>query len=298
MGKTSTYDEWFFGAAIAPKVDESAHKGGDTMRQQKPQPLMLDGKPYYTLSSYEPVSLKVTISYVSDEDVDKALAQKVAGQGGTAHDCFNSQWIKAHFRGATSPAELRHGVRGELEQEAEAEAHDQAFNEAARLLAQRLLQEVPDDRIDEEAMALAERYYETRAGFSLRDLVESSPYSWDDIMPILRANAREVAECDAALDAYAREKHLRVTFDDISNYLGISLKDCAEMLAQARERGTYGTIRDATLRDKAGNYLLTQSKCEYHRQTRREAEAARLGRTGARKGRPRKQPKPPRLNLV
>lgn len=268
------------------------------MRQQKPQPLMLDGKHYYTLSSYEPVSLKVTVSYVTDEEVDKALAQKVASKGGTAHDTFNSQWIRAHFKGASSPAELRHGVRGELEQEAEAAAHDQAFNEAAKLLAKRLLQEVPDESIDREAMNLAERYYDGGAGISLRELIESSPYSWDDIAPMLRANAREIAECDAALDAYAREKHLRVTFDDFANYLGISLKDCGQMLAEARQRGTYSILRDATLRDKAGRYLLNQSKCEYHHQTRREAEAARAGRMGPRKGRPRKQPKPPRLSLV
>ena len=43
----------------------------------KPLPLMADGKPYYTLSSYDPVSVEVLVPLVTDDDIDAAIGDSI-----------------------------------------------------------------------------------------------------------------------------------------------------------------------------------------------------------------------------
>ena len=64
---------------------------------EKPQPLMVGDKAYYTLSSYDPVQVKVTVPLVTDADVTFALATLLAQMEATPEQLSDHEWFAQHF---------------------------------------------------------------------------------------------------------------------------------------------------------------------------------------------------------
>lgn len=284
------------------------------MHNQKPQALRLNGRPYYTLTSYAPVAVEAVVPYVSDDDVERVVIERARQLGGTRRSLFDPDWVRAHFPEAKERgvADVYAHARAQLEEEAQGVAHDQAFTRASHELAKRLCQEVSPEDVKSELRALLQRY-PLSAGGSVEEQLRRSGLSWQDLAPALEDEAREVAECGAALDAYARELHLTVTEEDFARFLDVQPDQVDELVASAKNRGTYDTLYRLTLRNKAGQHLLDRSKCTYHHQTRQEAEAARARRQrgaasgpaprsqkpgGASGGKASAPPSPPNLSLV
>lgn len=58
---------------------------------------MVNGRPRYTLSSYEPIEIDLLIRHVTPQDVEGALAIALKAKGGTEKDLGNAAWLKEKY---------------------------------------------------------------------------------------------------------------------------------------------------------------------------------------------------------
>lgn len=249
------------------------------MQTHKPGPLMMDGKAYYTLSSYDPVSIEIYVPYITDAQVDHELREWVESAGGDANSLRRPQWLRSRF-GCTTLGMLRSKVKNELEEARNEALNAHAGEQAARELARRLQQHVPASVVDEECDRLITNFTnDAGAGMqTLDDIVHSTGVTKQQLRALFREKAQEIAEQDAALLAYATAKHIRVSDADIAAYLGINLEVWERMAVQARERGSYEKVAKAALLSKTQAMVISSAARTVHRQTKEEAEAMERGR--------------------
>lgn len=240
---------------------------------------MMDGKAYYTLSSYDPVSIEIYVPYITDAQVDHELRVWIESAGGDANSLRRPQWLRSRF-GCTTLGMLRSKVKNELEEARNEALNAHAGEQAARELARRLQQHVPASVVDEECDRLITNFTnDAGAGMqTLDDIVHSTGVTKQQLRALFREKAQEIAEQDAALLAYATAKHIRVSYADIAAYLGINLEVWKRMAVQAHERGSYEKVAKAALLSKTQAMVISSAARTVHRQTKEEAEAMEKGR--------------------
>ena len=81
------------------------------MAIQKPAPLMVGNKAYYSLTSYDPVEVEVIVPFITDEEVELALGSLLEDEGGTVENLSDPDWIAKHFEGLRSTDELHRVLR-------------------------------------------------------------------------------------------------------------------------------------------------------------------------------------------
>ena len=78
---------------------------------EKPLPLMVGNKAYYSLTSYGPVEIEVDVPYTSEEDIQIGLEMTIADLGGTMADLDNPEWVAEHFDGLTTRQQVEAAMR-------------------------------------------------------------------------------------------------------------------------------------------------------------------------------------------
>ena len=235
---------------------------------EKPQPMQIGGTYHYTLSSYDPVEIEVDVMHVSDADVERSFRSLVAEQGGDA-ETADDAWVAEHFEGLDA-AGLRAELRRELETYSSAYAEEQKPARCAQALAKRLGQAVPDQVVAAYERMLRERLAaELREGGSSLDELSGRLGAATD--EALRAQARDLAEQDAALDAFVAEKRLKVADEEIPGLLRIPADKADEVMRDAEEHGATGELRRAALQAKAVRSLVAECACTYRHETPEEA---------------------------
>lgn len=242
---------------------------------RKPEPLFIDGRYRYTLSSYEPAEVTVTIPYVSDDDVSLGVAGVLRECGWQGAGEPDDAWVGANVQGASSPDDLRATVRAELARMNESYAEASKASECAGELAGRLEQSVPAAvvaRLRESILQGLEAQTQ-QAGLSLSDALAGMGVEAGSLDAMLDEQARDEAEREAALDAYAQHKGLAVDETELPSLLGLSPKDARALIADARAHGQLDDVLAHALRVKASGMVVAECRCTYAHETPEHAAA-------------------------
>jgi len=245
----------------------------DYMPIQKPAPLIIDGRAHYTLSSAEPIEIEVIVPFVTDEEIDFAVASIVRQAGGTASDLQDGAWVSEHFQGIEDSGQLLTAVRLQLRQVGIRGAEESKTKKCLDVLVSRLNQSVPAADVAETREALeAEIAQQAQAaGLGVDAFLMQNGVSRAQFEASINEQAREEAELAVALDAVASARKLDVDDGEFTHYLSIPEKDLAQFVDQAKHQGFYDEIRDAALRNKAMETVVAECVCSYNHETKDEA---------------------------
>jgi hypothetical protein len=262
------------------------------MNIQKPQPLMVDGKAYYTLTSYDPVEIEVYVPSATDDDVEMMLDTLLRSAGAGREVLSDANWLKQHF-GTDDLGDIREAVRTQVIDGSYESVDRQRQTLCAEALAERLGQSVPPAQLAE-----VRRSIET----SLRAQIQASGMRLDDFLAqmgttqvgldsTLDEQARSVAEQDAALGAFAQARKLTVEEGDYPRLLHMPASQCQALVEQAKAIGQEEQIRDSALHNHALEVVVAECVTHYHYETpeearERAAQMRAMGRRGGAAGNP------------
>ena len=246
------------------------------MELVKPEPLIIGGRPHYTLTSYDPVTIVVDVAATSDQDVELALQMSVTQMGGGPAELNNDAWIRENFEGLHNAAELRELVRQELTAMNAQAAEAQKTQQCAAALASRLMQAVPRTAVMQAQRAIAESFAMDlqEQGMTEAEFLAQTGMCTSDLQAMFASRAKEAAEQEAAITAWIEHNKLQVSDDELPQYLGMSADgDERELLNQLRVSGQLEQARQYALHIKAMNTIVAEASCTYRHETPAQAEA-------------------------
>jgi hypothetical protein len=240
---------------------------------QKPQPLMLGDKAYYTLSSYDPVSIEVRVPYVCEEDIDMALSAVLMQTGASPEQLSDPAWLSEHFDGISNLNTLRDVIRSEITEMNARFAEQQKVGLAVGELTKRLEQSVPAMHVARYRQDVQMSFEQQIAseGMTVDQFLMRAGTTRSKLEAMFDQQAKQAAEGDAALDAYAREKKLTVSEDEFGQLLGIPASEIDNVIAQVKAAGQLGAMKEAALHAKAAQTLAAECSCTYLHETEAEA---------------------------
>ncbi|BCV19651.1 hypothetical protein AAK684_06480 [Leptogranulimonas caecicola] len=240
----------------------------------KPAPLKIGDRYHYTLSSYDPVSITVTVSQVTDADIDFAIAG-IASSNGIKPEDIDDAWVAEHIDGASTVQEFRTTLRSQLEAMNTQSVEQSKPALCAQQLALRLNQAVPMDEIAKYRSALEQSmsFEAAQAGMDLATYAAHMGIDSAAMTAMLDDRAAHVAGEQAALSAYAAEKKLKVADQEIPALLGLNPQDGEKVIEQARGAGQLEDLRADALNMKAARVITSECNCTYKHESAEEAQA-------------------------
>ena len=181
---------------------------------EKPLPLMVGNKAYYSLTSYDPVEVTVEVLYTTEEDIDMGLNLTLSDLGGTPPDLDDPAWLAEHFEGLSTLEQVRDALRQQMAAMNEQMADQQKLGKCVQALVDRLRQSVPPQHIEEAKQAVRARFTQQLQsdGLTPQQFMQRTGTTPAQVERMIDEQGRQVAEGDAALSAYAHEKKLKVDF--------------------------------------------------------------------------------------
>jgi hypothetical protein len=243
------------------------------MSAKKPQPSMVDGKPRYTLSSYEPVEITLVHFHATPQDVEDALEDVLEQKGGTTKDLADAAWLQENF-GVESEAELREMIESLITETYEEDAEQQKPEMCLDMLVRRLEQSVAPADVERQRHSImfgVETALKDNK-LSMEQFLARSGMTREEFDRKLEGEATRAAEETAALGAFAAKRKIRVSRQEIPSLLDIPSKEAHAFMRRVAEQGRIDEMRGAALRAKAMNVLVAECVCNCHVET---AEAAR-----------------------
>ena len=128
------------------------------MSIEKPLPLMMGNKAYYSLTSYGPVEIEVDVPYTTDEDVDLGLQMTLQDLGGTPDDLNDPAWVSEHFEGLSTANEVREHIRQQVFLMNSQLAEQQKLGKCVEALSARLCQSIPPQHIEQTKQLVRMRF--------------------------------------------------------------------------------------------------------------------------------------------
>jgi FKBP-type peptidyl-prolyl cis-trans isomerase (trigger factor) len=237
---------------------------------QKPLPLMLGGKAYYTLSRTDPVVIEVVVPQVTEEEVDLAL-QDIASQAG-AQDLNDPAWLQTHF-GAKTFAEVRDHLRAQMTDANYSLLEHQRAVACASALAERLGQAIPPAFLQEVRQQVEANFVaQMRAGNrDLDSMLGQMGATRDMLSKTFDQQALSIAQQDVALATFARDRGLDVAEEDYPRLLKMPASQVIELVKQAKATGQESQIRESALRNRALEVLVAECVCHYRHESDEEA---------------------------
>lgn len=239
----------------------------------KPEPLFIDGHYHYTLSSYEPVEVTLTIPHLTDEEVGYGIAGIVAERGWNDDDLPTDAWIAENVEGINTLAELQQAVREELEQINARYVESTKAGLCAEELARRVEQRIPTESI-ERARDTVRQGFEMQAmqnGVDLAQLLAASGMSEHDFEHAVSEEAQALAEQDAALDAIVDEYAIYVDETELPGILGMSPKDAKALIEETRKHGDYEDMMAFARRRRALESVIRDASFAEEHETAEQA---------------------------
>lgn len=244
------------------------------MAIQKPEPLVIGNKAFYTLTSYGPVDVKVHVVRTTDEEVELAIQTLVREAGGTEKDIADPTWVASHFDGLENEQRLREQTRAYLSSLSEDSAEEQKANACLDALAERLCQSVPAAQVTQVKDALFQDIAQQIAttGQPVEAVLAQMGMRPDQLDSMLQSEAVKEAEHEAALDAYASEKKIKVDETELPHLLQLSPTDAQALIARAKAAGQMDQLLDAARRTKALEAVVSECNCAYVQESEAEAK--------------------------
>ena len=245
------------------------------MTIQKPLPLMVGNKAYYSLTSYDPVEITVDVPYTSEDDVQYGLELMLADMGGTMKDLDDPNWVSTHFNGLTTRQQVVEAVRQEIQLSGIQMAEQQKVSKCVEALAARLAQSVPPQHVEEARNALRMHFTQQlqAEGLTPDQFMARSGVTPAQLDNMFASQALQMTEGDAALSAYAHEKKLKVSEEEYGRLLGIPAEELQETINQVRANGQMDEMREAALRAKAVQIVVAECSCSYNHESPEHARA-------------------------
>ena len=240
----------------------------------KPAPLKIGDRYHYTLSSYDPVTITVTVPTVTDTDIEFAIESIAREHGATGAD-VDDAWVAANLEGLCTLDDLKKALHSQLEHMNSHYAEESKAPLCAGELAKRLNQQVPMDEIARyrEQLQQAMRYDAMQQGVDPDQYFAQMGIDQMALDAMFDDRAAQTAGEQAALSAYAAEKKLKVADEEIAGLLGLSAADGEKVIEQARGMGQLEDLRANALNMKAANVVASECTCTYAHETPAEAEA-------------------------
>ncbi len=243
----------------------------------KPAPLKIGDRYHYTLSSYDPVTITVTVPTVTDTDIEFAIESIAREHGATGAD-VDDAWVAANLEGLSTLDDLKKALHSQLEHMNSHYAEESKAPLCAGELAKRLNQQVPMDEIARyrEQLQQAMRYDAMQQGVDPDQYFAQMGIDQMALDAMFDDRAAQTAGEQAALSAYAAEKKLKVADEEIAGLLGLSAADGEKVIEQARGMGQLEDLRANALNMKAANVVASECTCTYAPEPRSEQYQAML----------------------
>lgn len=238
------------------------------VRGRRPEPELIDGRYAYTLTSYEPVSISVSVAHVSDEEVDRGIRDMLSYYGGS-EETLTDAWLAENVGEVTTVAGLRPYVRRQLESMYAEAAERSKPDLCVRALAGRLCQEVPAEELA-RARAVVRTAMErdlSENGLDVAGFLTLSGMTDTAFEAMVDSEALAAAEREAALDAFVGERGISVDETEYPGLLGLSPADARQLMQDMRSAGHAEYVRRAALHAKAVRLLVEECSCSYEHET-------------------------------
>ena len=245
------------------------------MSIEKPLPLMVGNKAYYSLTSYDPVEIEVDVPYTTDEDVDLGLQMTLQDLGGTPDDLNDPAWVSEHFEGLSTANEVREHIRQQVFLMNSQLAEQQKLGKCVEALSARLCQSIPPQHLEETKQLVRMRFTQQLQadGLTPNQFLERTGTTAAQLDTMFDRQAQQAAEGDAALSAYAHEKKLKVDEQEYARLLGMPPAEAQDIINQAKAAGQADELREAALRAKAAQIVVAECSCTYNHETAAQARA-------------------------
>lgn len=194
------------------------------MTIQKSEPLVIGNRAFYTLTSYGPVDVQVHVVHTTDEEVELAVRSLVREAGGTEKDLADPAWVADKFDGIENERRLREQTRAYLSSLSEDSAEEQKADACLDALAERLCQSVPASQVAQVKDTLFQDIAQKVAttGQPMEAVLAQMGVRSDQLDAMLQAVATKEVKHEAALDAYASEKNIKVDETELPHLLQLS----------------------------------------------------------------------------
>ncbi|MDO4536905.1 MAG: hypothetical protein Q4B54_02005 [Coriobacteriales bacterium] len=244
------------------------------MELVKPDPLYIDGRPRYTLSSYEAPAVVIHILHVCEEDVEMALEETLEQYGGDMSKLDDSEWLRQRFGGIDNAEELREMIREELRSPDGPIARNQKVTQSLDVLIQRLVERIPDDVFESTRLGVKEKLNELYGTDDMPEsfLISRAGMNKAEFNEMVDAQAEESAKYDAVMNAWADHFHLEVKDEEIPQLLGVNEVQTRDFVESMHRTGQWELAHEAARLNKALEAIIASCNCTYEYETPEHAE--------------------------
>ena len=240
----------------------------------KPEPLFIEGHYHFTLSSYDPVQITITVPHVSEREVEAELNGALRSRGHAGEDAPSDKWVAEHFEGIESLSALRDAIRAEQEHMNQAYSEFSKASLCATELAKRLEQSVPAQLVQTASDSLIQGYqqYTQQQGLPLEAVLSGMGMSPEEFQAMLANQAIELATQEAALDAFADEYAIVADESELPGVLEVSPTMAKQIIEDARAHNALDDLMRVAVRTKVRNILATEAEVTYEHESAEDAE--------------------------
>lgn len=228
-------------------------------------PVIINGVPHYTLTSYVPVTVVIPVTTVDNTYIDNAVTASVVEAGGSLQSLFDNEWINEKFPQAHSFQELRDSIKQQLDEMNDKTTEQRKMNACANALAERLNEQVPQSDISLIRVRLQQSVQSgiEEREVSVADFLARTNKTEEEMEEWLDKTAIQVANQRAALSALADERKITVENEEIAELNGYPKEEAAQLMNMARMRGQLGLLRQNAMIIKALKLLVAECSCTY-----------------------------------
>ena len=240
----------------------------------KPEPLFIEGHYHFTLSSYDPVQITITVPHVSEREVEAELNGALRSRGHAGEDAPSDEWVAEHFEGIESLSALRGAIRAEQEHMNQAYSEFSKASLCATELAKRLEQSVPAQLVQTASDSLIQGYqqYTQQQGLPLEAVLSGMGMSPEEFQAMLANQAIELATQEAALDAFADEYAIVAGESELPGVLEVSPTMAKQIIEDARAHNALDDLLRVAVRTKVRNILAAEAEVTYEHESAEDAE--------------------------
>lgn len=240
----------------------------------KPEPLFIEGHYHFTLSSYDPVQVTITVPHISEREVEAELNGALRSRGHAGEDAPSDEWVAEHFEGIESLSALRDAIRSEQERMNQAYSEFSKASLCATELAKRLEQSVPAQLVQMASDSLIQGYqqYTQQQGLPLEAVLSGMGMSPEDFQAMLANQAIELATQEAALDAFADEYAIVADESELPGVLEVSPTMAKQIIEDARAHNALDDLLRVAVRTKVRNILAAEAEVTYEHESAEDAE--------------------------
>ncbi len=242
----------------------------------KPEPLFINGRYHFSLSSYDPVKVTMRVPYVTDTEIGMGLrgVLEQAGYDRSNEEPPSDKWVAEHFEGFKTLDELRGAVEQRQKEINSSYAENSKQTLCVDALAERLEQSVPEGLVRRAHDSLLQGYEDqvARGGLELSQVLAGMGMSEQDFSAMLSSQAVTLAQQEAALDAFAEEFALYADETELPGILGVSPAQAKMIADDARKHHDFDDLIRHAVRCKAVQIVASEAEVSYEHETPEEAE--------------------------